>query len=482
MFTSQGPATHSHHGRIVLGGSTAARERQCGEAPPRRLEDYALLGDTHTAALVHWDGSVDWLCLPRFDSPAVFAALLGTNDNGRWRVGPVEAPVAQERRYRGDTLILETDITTRSGRVRVIDFMVPRHVRHPNMVRIVVGLEGRVEMEADIGFRFNYGEVAPWVRSLEGTLIAVSGADSLVLRTPVALRGEGYATVARFDVSAGQRFPFVLSWGPSHQPPPPPIDPEAALAATEAYWSAWSSGLTYRGRYRDSVVRSLLTLKALIYAPTGGIVAAPTTSLPEHIGGSRNWDYRYTWLRDASITLNALLHSGYVAEAAGWRSWLLRSVYGDPAKVQILYGVGGERLLPESELSWLTGYAGSSPVRVGNSAAGQVQLDVYGEVIMALEEARDAGLGYDDDAWLLECELLAAVGRGWRQPDRGIWEIRGAPRHFVSSKVMAWVAEHGSAALGGVLSPSPSGEGAARRRQERSQPTRVRPATRHAGQ
>ena len=407
---------------------------------PRRLEDYALLGDTRTAALVHRTGSVDWLCLPRFDSPAVFAALLGTNENGRWELGTVQTVVNHQRRYRGETMVLDTEITTPTGSVRVTDFMVPRGGGHPKLIRIVVGLYGRVSMFTDIRFRFNYGEVAPWVRRVDGALVAVSGPDRLVLQTPAVLQGEGLSTVGRFDVSAGDRVPFVLTWSGSHAPRPASVDHEAALVRTERFWSAWSERLTPSGLYRDAVIRSLLTLKALTYEPTGGIVAAPTTSLPERVGGGRNWDYRYTWLRDASLSLGALQHSGQVAEGAAWCSWLLRAAYGDPDKVQIMYGVGGERLLPESQLGWLDGFGGSAPVRVGNAAAGQAQLDVYGEVIMALEEARDGGYPPHADAWAFERALLSVVERRWRQPDRGIWEIRGDPRHFVHSKLMAWVA------------------------------------------
>jgi len=407
----------------------------------RQIEDYALLADTHTAALVHRDCSIDWLCLPRFDSPAVFAALLGDADNGRWEMGTSQPVVQQHRRYRGETMILQSDLVTATGSVRIIDFMVPRHDGHPTIVRIVDGLDGTVSMSTDIRFRFNYGEVAPWVRTIDDALVAVSGSDSLVLRTPVPLEGAGLSTIARFDVRAGERVPFVLAWAASHDATPAAIDPDAALDDTEHFWSRWSARLRVEGQYREAVVRSLLTLKALTYSPTGGIVAAPTTSIPERVGGARNWDYRYTWLRDASLSLGALQHSGQVAEGAAWCRWLLRATYGDPAKVQIMYGVAGERLLPETELPWLAGFAQSAPVRIGNAASGQLQLDVYGEVIMALEEARDAGhQGHAEDTWSLERELLSVVARVWRDPDRGIWEIRGNPRHFVHSKLMAWVA------------------------------------------
>ena len=406
----------------------------------RRLEDYALLGDNRTAALVHRDGSIDWWPVPRFDSPAPFAALVGTVDNGCWQLTTAETPRAHTRRYRGDTLILETDIATSTGKIRVIDFMVAANPGQPSLVRIAVGLEGSVEMITDIRFRFNYGELAPWVRRVGDALVAAAGSDSLVMRTPVGLRGQGLTSVARFVARAGDRIPFVLTWGRSEEAPPPALDPEAALANTEAYWTDWVSQLTYHGAYREPVVRSLLTLKALSYAPTGGVVAAPTTSLPEQLGGTRNWDYRFSWLRDASITMGALIHSGYVAEAESWRTWLLRAAAGDPHKLQILYGVGGERHIPEAELDWLPGYANSSPVRIGNAASRQVQLDVYGEVIMALELAREAGLHHDREVWNLQRALLGAVQKKWREPDHGLWEIRGAPRHFVSSKILAWVA------------------------------------------
>jgi GH15 family glucan-1,4-alpha-glucosidase len=404
------------------------------------IEDYAIIGDTHTAALIHRDGSIDWLCLPRFDSPAVFAAMLGNSNNGRWLLSAGQPVIAHRRRYRGDTLMLETEITTPTGKVRVTDFMLPRDHQHPTLIRIVEGLRGHVRMLADIRFRWNYGEVAPWVRTIDGALVAVSGSDRLVLQTPVTLHGHDFTTISTFDVQDGERIPFVLTWGPSQDPMPIAVDAETAFGETERYWSSWSAQLTYEGPYRDVVMRSLLTLKALTYEPTGGIVAAPTTSLPEQIGGSRNWDYRYTWLRDASITLGALLHCGYVSEAAAWRAWLLRAAYGDAAKLQIMYGIGGERLMPEHELRWLAGYAASAPVRIGNAASSQLQLDVYGEVIMALEEAREAGLEHDGDVWALQTSLLGEVRRLWREPDQGIWEMRSEPRHFVSSKLLAWAA------------------------------------------
>ncbi|MCU1492978.1 MAG: glucoamylase [Acidimicrobiaceae bacterium] len=415
------------------------RERGSGttEREVRRVYDYALIGDTLTAALVHLDGSVDWLCLPRFDSAAVFARLVGVADNGRWRLD-ADAPVLERiRRYRGDTMILETELSTGSGRVEIVDFMSPRE-EHPTLVRLVYGLTGRVRMTMDLRFRFGYGEVIPWVRTIDGVLQAVSGPDRLSLHTPVTLVGEGPATTASFDVEAGECVPFVLVWSQSHEDPPGPPDPLQELEETERYWTEWSSQHSYTGEHSPIVLRSLLTLKALTYAPTGAIVAAPTTSLPEALGGERNWDYRYTWLRDAAATLHVLLSSGYMSEARDWRSWLLRAAFGDVDKLQIMYGVAGERLLPEITLDWLPGHEGSTPVRIGNAASTQRQLDVYGEVILALELGRKVGLPDEDDGWHLERALLDFLAHNWQKPDQGLWEIRGEPRHFVSSKLMAW--------------------------------------------
>jgi GH15 family glucan-1,4-alpha-glucosidase len=407
------------------------------ESEVRRIYDYALIGDTHTAALVHLDGSVDWLCLPRFDSAAVFARLVGVPDNGRWRLDADSPVLERARRYRGDTMILETELATASGRIEIVDFMSPRE-EHPTLVRLVYGLTGRVRMTMDLRFRFGYGEVIPWVRMIDGVLQAVSGPDQLSLHTPVTLMGKGPATTASFDVEAGECVPFVLVWSPSHEDPPGPPDPLQELEETERYWTEWSSQNAHTGKHRSIVLRSLLTLKALTYAPTGAIVAAPTTSLPEELGGERNWDYRYSWLRDAATTLDALLSSGYISEARDWRSWLLRAAFGEVDKLQIMYGVAGERLLPEITLDWLTGHEGSTPVRVGNAASTQRQLDVYGEVILALELAREAGLPDDDDAWHLERALLDFLAHNWQEPDQGLWEIRGEPRHLVSSKLLAW--------------------------------------------
>jgi GH15 family glucan-1,4-alpha-glucosidase len=404
-----------------------------------RIEDYALLGDTQTAALVGRDGSIDWLCLPRFDSGACFASLLGDSRHGRWLLRPVGPVARTHRRYRPDTLILETDFETDGGAVRLIDFM-PLRDRNPDVVRIVEGLRGQVRVHMELVVRFDYGSIVPWVRTVDGVLRAIGGPDSLYLQTPVKTRGEGLTTVAEFVVSEGERVPFVLTWNPSHLPPVDPADPERELAETEAWWKDWSGRCTYKGPWREQVLRSLITLKALTYAPTGGIVAAPTTSLPEALGGVRNWDYRYCWLRDATFTLNSLMAAGYRDEACAWRDWLLRAAAGDPAQLQIMYGPAGERRLTELELKWLPGYEGSAPVRIGNAAVSQLQLDVYGEVMGALHEARRIGIESDEFSWPLQQHLLEYLENGWRQPDEGIWEVRGPRRHFTHSKVMAWVA------------------------------------------
>jgi len=409
------------------------------------IEDYALIGDMQTAALVSRDGSVDWLCLPRFDSDACFAGLLGDERNGCWRICPTaaEGPVSRQgdvrRRYLGDSLILETRWHAMSGTVRVLDFMPPREDA-PVLVRIVEGLEGTVEFETVLRLRFGYGKIVPWVMRHDEVIRAVAGPDSVCLRTPIRMKGQNLAHEASFLVRAGDRVPFVLSWHPSHLPLAEPVDPEAALTATTTFWSDWSAGCTYSGTYRDAVMRSLITLKALTYEPTGGIVAAPTTSLPEDIGGVRNWDYRYCWLRDATITLEALLRTGYTHEADRWRAWLGRAIAGDARDVQIMYGVAGERRLAEWEVSWLPGYERSAPVRIGNAAVDQRQLDVYGEVMDALTLARQAGLPFDKHAWSLQRQLLDFLEKHWHEPDEGIWEVRGPRRHFVHSKVMAWVA------------------------------------------
>jgi GH15 family glucan-1,4-alpha-glucosidase len=414
-----------------------------------RIEDYALIGDTQTAALVCRDGTADWLCLPRFDSPAVFAGLLG-NDHGYWRLGPAHdadaaPPTAARRRYRGDSLVLESEWDTADGTVRVIDFMPPRDGA-PQLVRIVEGVTGRVAMRSCLRMRFSYGWVVPWVHKVadpaapEGRTVAVAGPDSVWFDTECATYGEDLTTYADFSVAAGERVAFTISWQPSHKQPPPLPDPVGSLDATEEFWRDWVAQCTYHGPYRDAVVRSLITLKALTYGPTGGIVAAPTTSLPEDIGGVRNWDYRFTWLRDAAITLSSLLRTGYREEARAWREWLLRAVAGDPENLQIMYGIAGERELGEQELGWLPGYEGSRPVRVGNGAARQLQLDVYGEVSEALHLAHMTGLSRNDYASLLQVKLIEYLEKHWQEPDEGIWEVRGPRRHFVHSKVMAWVA------------------------------------------
>ena len=405
-----------------------------------RIEDYGLIGDLQTAALVSRDGSIDWLCFPRFDSGACFAALLGDEENGRWSLAPT-APVRRtSRRYRGDTLVLETDLETEDGAVRLIDFMPPRG-EAPDVVRIVEGLSGSVRMEMDLTIRFDYGSIVPWVRRVDGGIVAVAGPDALMLATPVELVGQNLHTVAAFDVGAGDRVPFVLTWYPSHEDQPERVDADKSLADTESFWNDWAALCRSRGRWEAPLRRSLATLKALTYAPTGGIVAAPTTSLPEALGGVRNWDYRFCWLRDATLTLLALVRAGYDDEARAWRDWLLRAIAGSlPEGLQIMYGVAGERRLPELEIPWLGGYERSRPVRVGNAAAGQLQLDVYGEVSDALYHARAAGLEPSPDAWALNVKLLDWLESGWREPDEGIWEVRGPRRHFTHSKVMAWVA------------------------------------------
>lgn len=406
---------------------------------PLPIEDYALIGDGHTAALVGLDGSIDWLCLPRFDSGACFAALLGGPEHGRWLLAPEDGWREVRRRYRDGTMILETDFETESGAVRVIDFMPPSNERR-DVLRIVEGLHGRVRMHMELVIRFDYGSVVPWVRRDDGALFAIAGPDTLELHTPVETCGVRMTSQADFEIGAGERVPFVLNYRPSHESAQPNIDAEQALAQTERHWLAWSQRCSFKDRWREPVLRSLLTLKALIYQPTGGIVAAPTTSLPEQPGGVRNWDYRYCWLRDATFTLNALLLAGYTEEALAWHDWLLRAVAGSPADMQILYSVTGERRLGESELAWLPGYQQAAPVRIGNAAAGQFQLDVYGEVMDTLHLARAAGHEPQEHAWKMQCALLAFLGSHWREPDEGIWEVRGPRCHFTHSKVMAWVA------------------------------------------
>ncbi|HEY7031491.1 MAG TPA: glycoside hydrolase family 15 protein [Thermomicrobiales bacterium] len=404
-----------------------------------RIEDYALLGDLQTAALVDRAGSIDWCCFPRFDSGACFAALLGGPDHGRWLLAPATEVRRAERCYRHDTLILESVYETAEGAVRVIDFMPPRG-EAPDIVRIVEGLRGRVPMRMELVIRFDYGRIVPWVRRIDDWLLAVAGPDALCFRTPVAVRGEDLTTVAEFAVGAGERVPFVLTWFPSNQPLPDAIDPEVALAETASYWTEWSGICRSRGEYREAIHRSLLVLKALTYGPTGGIVAAPTTSLPEWIGGVRNWDYRFCWLRDATLTLLAMLDAGHRDESQAWRGWLLRAIAGDAGDVQIMYGIAGERRIDEWEVPWLPGYEGSRPVRIGNAASHQLQLDVYGEVLDAAYQTVAHGVEASAYGWALLRRLLAWLEEGWRQEDAGIWEVRGPSRHFTHSKVMAWVA------------------------------------------
>ncbi|NHB11689.1 glycoside hydrolase family 15 protein [Burkholderia cepacia] len=410
---------------------------------PALIEDYALVGDGHTAALVAKDGSVDWLCWPRFDSGACFAALLGTPEHGRWLLAPAaDAAITHtSRRYRGDTLILETDYESADGAVTVVDFMPPGN-GWSELVRIVIGRHGKMKMRMELVLRFDYGFSIPWVTQLtrEDGMKAIAGPDTVVLRTPVPLTGKNLHTLAEFTVNADKRVPFSLSYAASHMRLPPARDPLSMLARTENYWLEWSGRCQVQGRYAAAVRRSLITLKALAYEPTGGIVAAPTTSLPEKIGGNRNWDYRYCWLRDATITLLALMRGGYYDEARAWRTWLGRVMAGSPEQIQIMYGIAGERRLPEMELDWLPGYQDSKPVRVGNGAANQLQLDVFGEVMAALHLARVGGLQADDTVWSVQCALLDHLEKIWQEPDEGIWETRGGRRHFTFSKVMAWVA------------------------------------------
>ena len=406
---------------------------------PLRIEDYAIIGDTQTAALVGADGSIDWLCLPRFDSGACFAALLGGPGHGRWLIAPEGEVQRTRRRYRDGTLILETEFTTAEGVVRLVDCMPPRG-HDPDVVRLVEGVSGEVRVRFELVIRFDYGSVVPWVRARPSGLTAVAGPDALCLHAGVRVHGEDLKTVADFTVREGDRIPFVLTWHPAHEPAPARLDAFGEVDETERWWRAWSGRCTYTGPHAAAVKRSLLVLKALTYAPTGGIVAAPTTSLPEWLGGVRNWDYRYCWLRDATLALYALLLGGYTAEAAAWRDWLTRAVAGDPSELQIMYGVAGERRLPEFELDWLPGYEASRPVRIGNGAVRQVQHDVYGEVMDTLYQARRAHLPADEWSWGLQLKLLEVLEQGWRDPDEGIWEVRGPRRHFTHSKVLSWVA------------------------------------------
>jgi GH15 family glucan-1,4-alpha-glucosidase len=405
----------------------------------RRIEDYALIGDMQTAGLVSRDGSIDWMCLPHFDSAACFAALVGTPEHGRWIITPAGGVATVSRRYRPATLVLETEFTTPDGAVRLVDCMPPRH-EAPDIIRLVEGVRGEVLMRLELVIRFDYGSIVPWVRRADGVIHAIGGPDAVSLWSPVPTRGVGLMTVAEFRVRAGERVPFVMVWHRSHQPGPPPPDPIEAVQDTERWWRDWCAPFGYQGPWRDEVLRSAITLKALTFTPTGGIIAAATTSLPEKIGGVRNWDYRYCWLRDATFTLYALVSCGFLDEAIAWRDWLLRAVAGDPSQLQIMYGASGERRLTELELPWLPGFNGSVPVRIGNAAVNQRQLDVFGEVMDALHLARrDSGIP-DTDAWDLQLAMLRFLERAWTEPDEGIWEVRGPRRHFTHSKVMAWVA------------------------------------------
>jgi GH15 family glucan-1,4-alpha-glucosidase len=404
-----------------------------------RIEDYALIGNCKTAALVGRDGSIDWLCWPRFDSAACFAALLGTAEHGRWLIAPKQAPYAVSRRYRPGTLVLETEFRNEAGSAVVTDFMALEEGAH--VLRIVTGRSGRMDFRTEFVVRFNYGSTVPWVDRLDdGAISAIAGPERLVLRTPVALKGEDLSTVGEFTVETDESIPFVLSYGLSFQNPPPSIDAFETLKATERLWRGWSDRCPEVGRWTDAVKRSLITLKALTYAPTGGIVAAATTSLPEQLGGVRNWDYRFCWLRDATFTLQAFMHLGYYEEARAWRDWIIRAVAGNPDQIQIMYGVGGERWLPELMVPWLPGYENSSPVRTGNAAHRQLQIDVFGEVVDAMAHATEGGMDIPERGQANRVLLLEYLARAWREPDEGIWEVRGEPRHFVHSKVMAWVA------------------------------------------
>ena len=407
---------------------------------PLAIEDYGLIGDCSSSALVGRNGSIDWLCWPRFDSAACLAALVGTEENGRWLVAPT-GPASVTRAYRDGGLVLETLFKTESGSIALIDFM-PVNSAVQSIVRIVEGRSGTVEMKTELVLRFDYGNSVPWVTRLpdDDGIVAIAGPSLVSLRTKVRLEGEAMATVGRFSISAGERVPFVMSYAASHLPPPPPIDVEDALEKTEAFWADWSGRCAYQGPYRDTVLRSMITLKGLTYAETGGIVAAATTSLPEQLGGPRNWDYRYCWLRDATLTLIAMMAGGYYDEAKSWRDWLHRSIAGSPEQLQIMYGIAGERTLQEWEVPWLAGYQGAAPVRIGNGAAGQLQLDVYGEVIAALHLARQENLRQPEYGWSLQVSLVNHLATIWQEPDEGMWEVRGGRRQFTVSKVFAWMA------------------------------------------
>jgi GH15 family glucan-1,4-alpha-glucosidase len=406
-----------------------------------KIEQYAVIGDMHTMALVGSNGSIDWLCLPQFGSAACFASLLGLDANGYWRISTSDPNPAVKRRYQDDTLILETEYITTTGRARVIDFM-PVQSRERQIIRVVEGIEGNVDMHMRMIIRFDYGKTVPWVRHLDNAgFVAVAGPNALTLHTPVETHGVDLSSVADFSVSQGERKPFVLTWHPSHEEySDPDMAIDAVLEKTRAYWTTWSSRCKYKGPWRAAMIRSLITLKALTYEPTGAIMAAATTSLPEFIGGVRNWDYRFCWLRDATFTLYSFMTAGYQDEARAWSNWLLRAVAGDPSQMQIIYGASGERFLSEVELPHLVGYENSRPVRIGNAASEQFQLDVYGEVMDAMNLARTSGIKTDEDSWRLQLHLVTFVAEHWMDPDEGIWEIRGPRRHFTHSKMMAWVA------------------------------------------
>jgi GH15 family glucan-1,4-alpha-glucosidase len=405
------------------------------------IEDYAMIGDLHTAAIVGRDGSIDWLCLPHFDSGACFARMLGTDDHGYWKIAPTSPVTETRRRYRDGTLVLETEMDCAEGTIRITDCM-PIRETYPQVVRMVEGVRGTVPVRMDLSIRFDYGLSIPWVTRIgaNNLLTATAGPDSVALWTRAETHGEDLRTVSEFSIHEGQQVPYILTWFPSHEVPPHPTDPWFTIATTESWWRMWSAACTYQGEYADAVLRSLITLKALTYGPTGGIVAAATTSLPEALGGNRNWDYRYCWLRDATLTLESLMRGGYHEEAMAWRDWLLRATAGDPSKLQIMYGASGERRLEEWEVDWLPGYEGSAPVRIGNAAAGQYQLDVYGEVMSALFSASQTDGVHSRAIWDLQRKLVEFLEVGWKLPDDGIWEVRGPRRHFTHSKVMAWVA------------------------------------------
>ena len=404
-----------------------------------RIEDYAIIGDCRTAALVSRDGSIDWFCCPRFDSDACFAALLGTPEHGRWSIAPV-APARVTRRYRPNTLVLETHFETRDGAAMLVDFM-PLRSGNPAIVRLVIGTRGQVAMSTELILRFGYGAIVPWVTRLEnGALRAIAGPEMMIVHTPVHLRGENMTTVGEFTINQGDTIPFVLSYLQSHRPLHEPLDPTTALNETETFWREWAAKCRPAGPWTEAVVRSVITLKALTYAPTGGMVAAPTTSLPEQLGGERNWDYRFCWLRDATLVLLGAMNAGYYEEAQAWRDWLLRAVAGSPDQLQIMYGIGGERRLTEWVAPWLPGYENSAPVRIGNAAHSQLQLDVFGEIMDVHHQARRSGLSSNESGWGAQLEFIEHLTKIWREPDQGIWEVRGAPRHFTHSKVMAWVA------------------------------------------